>query len=134
MLYGPGENLPPLSQNFEKRRLALDAGDLHFERQPLRLGAVFILGERTSDAAAPFVEILTRKESLISLVANSYAAHLVDKNTRANEFEFLGRLVSSVPVGRLRPHTDPARLQHLCNLVRDARGLPLIDPARPAHS
>lgn len=128
MLHGPGENLPPISQNFEKRRLELDAGGLHFQEQPLCLGAIFVLGERTSDAAAPFVEMLTRKESLISLVANSYAAHLVDKNTRASEFEFLGRLVSSVPVGRLRPHSNPARLQHLCDLVRDARRLPLTDP------
>lgn len=128
MLYGPGENLPSFSQNFEKRRLALDAGGLHFEGQPLRVGAIFILGERTSDEAAPFVETMTPKESLISLVANSYAAHLVDKVTRASEFEFLGRLVSSVPMGRLRPHADPARLHHLCDLVRKARGLPLTDP------
>jgi hypothetical protein len=127
MLYGPEKILPSFSHNFDKRRLALEANNIRFEQQPLPLRAVFILGERTSDAAAPYVEPLTRQEALISLVANSYAAHLVDDDMRASEFAFLGRVVSSVAVGRLRPHTDPARLQRLCDVVRDSRPLPHTD-------
>ncbi len=130
ILYGPEKTLPSFSHNFDKRRLALKENDIRFEQQPLPLGAVFILGQRTSDTAAPFVEPLTGQEALVSLVANSYAAHLVDDDVRVSEFEFLGRVVSSVPVERLRPHTDPTRLGRLCDVVRDLQRLPRTDPAR----
>jgi hypothetical protein len=130
MLYGPEKTLPSFSHNFDKRRLALEENDIRFEQKPLPLGAVFILGPRTSDAAAPYVERLTRQEALMSLVANSYAAHLVDDDVRGSEFAFLGRVVSSVPVVRLRPHTDPTRLGRLCDVVRDVRPSPHTDPAR----
>jgi hypothetical protein len=121
MLYGPGKILPSFSHNFEKRRLALEENNIRFEQQPLPLGAIFVLGQRTSDAAAPYVEPLGHQEALISLVANSYAAHLVDDDVRAIEFSFLGCVVSSIRVGRLRPHSDPARLQLLCDVVRDSQ-------------
>lgn len=130
MLYGAGKILPSFSHNFDKRRLALDENDIRFERQPLPLGAIFILGKRISDATAPYLESLTGQEALVSLVANSYAAHLVDSDVRASEFAFLGRVVSSVPVKRLRPHTDPSRLLHLCEIVRDGQRLSRTDPAR----
>ena len=118
-LYGPDKGLPSFSQYFDKRRLALGANDLKFEDQALPLGAIFLLGKRTPDEAAPYLEALTPQEGLLSLVANSYAGHLVDAATRASEFALLGRVVSTVPIRRLRPHTDPARIQRLCDLISD---------------
>lgn len=120
MLYGPGKTLPSFSANFEKCMVSLIENALHFEKQPLSLAAIFLLGERSADPAAPLLESLTPQQSLISLVANSYATHLLDDAMRAREFALLGRLLSRVPVRRLRPHQDPARLDRLCGLVEDA--------------
>jgi hypothetical protein len=38
---------------------------------------------------------------------------------RAKEFDVLGRLVTSVPVRRVFPHSDPSRIFDLCRLIRD---------------
>jgi hypothetical protein len=137
-LYGPEKALPSFSRNFDKRRLALGAKELKFEEKALPLGAIFLLGDRTSDEAAPYLESPTPQEALVALVANSYAGHLVDVATRASEFALLGRVVSTVPIRRLQPHTDPARIQRLCDLVSDlvsdAPGSTQTDRARPARS
>jgi hypothetical protein len=81
------------------------------------LGALFILGERTTLPDAPRIEPLVPKEGLLSLVANSYATNLLDKDMRAVEFEFLGRMLQRVPVQRLIPHEDPAQIGRLCDVV-----------------
>ena len=46
---------------------------------------------------------------------------LIERDQRAVEFDVLSRLVKSVPVRRIVPHSDPARLLALCEIVeRDA--------------
>jgi hypothetical protein len=134
MVYGPDKKVPRFSQAFDKRRLALDTNELKFEEQTLPLKAVFILGERTRDAAAPFLETLKPRDALLSLVANSYAAHLVDNQTRGGELALFGRLVASVPIRRLRPHADAARLPLLCDLVCDTLASGAASVTESAHS
>jgi hypothetical protein len=62
------------------------------------------------------------------LIANTYATKLMDKQMRAREFELLTRVVSHVPVRRVTPHADPARINELCDrilndfLATDLRG------------
>jgi hypothetical protein len=57
----------------------------------------------------------------LELVQNTYMNWLLDKRQRAAELDILSRLASSVPVRRLIPHTDPARIDLLCDLiVRDS--------------
>ncbi len=117
ILYGPDKTLPSFSPNYDKRQLSLAENRLQFEEQPRRLGAIFLLGERVAEPAAPFLESLTPQEKLVSLVANSYASVLLNQEMRAREFALLGRLLSVVPVQRLRPSQDPARIDLLCNVV-----------------
>ena len=45
-----------------------------------------------------------------------------DKEMRAQEFALLGRLITSVPVRRLRPNEDPSQIDKLCALVSEAYG------------
>src|SRR6188474_787345 len=106
-LYGSETHLPRLTPNWDK--CYLDLND-NFQREPLRLAAIYHLGERRHDATAPFVQTLDRAEGLMSLVANTYATKLMDKQMRAREFEVLTRVVSNVPLRRITPHTDPARI------------------------
>lgn len=129
MLYGSEKTLPSFSENFDKRMLSLAGEHLKFEENPLPLGAVFLLGEKSADAAAPFVETLPQRESLLALVANSYATNLLDTEMRAREFELLGRLVASVPVWRLRAHESASKIDTLCDVV-----LHTWDNAPPLHA
>jgi hypothetical protein len=119
MLYGPNKELPSFSPNYDKRQLLLAENCLRFQDKQVQLGAVFLLGERVADSSAPFVEKLPAREVLVSLVANSYATNMLDKDMRAQEFELFGRLVTSVPVWRLRPHEDGSKIGLLCDVIRE---------------
>jgi hypothetical protein len=119
MLYGSEKRLPSFSANYHKRQLLLEENRLRFQEKQTPLGAVFLLGERVADPSAPFVETLPAGEVLVALVANSYATNMLDKNMRACEFEVLGRLVTTVPVWRLRPHEDGSRIGRLCDLIEE---------------
>jgi len=116
-LYGSGKTLPAFSANWDKRRLALADNQLSFAARALPLSAIFLLGERSADDEAPFVEPSPLRENWLSLVAESYATNLIDADMRAREFELLGRLVAAVPIIRLRPHRDAARVDRLCELI-----------------
>ena len=118
-LYGSETHLPKLTPNWEKCYLDLTERPEQFQRKPLPLAAIYQLVGRSDDRAAPFVARVDRTEGLISLVANSYATKLMDKQMRAREFELLTRVLNSVPLRRVTPHTDPARIPELCDSILD---------------
>lgn len=120
MLYGAGKNLPSFSGNWDKRVLSPVDQSIQFAKQSFPLGAIFILDERSRNPLAPFVESLPLKESLVSLVANSYATRLLSSEMRAREFKFLGGVILSVPVFRVCPHEEPARIDRLCDSICEA--------------
>jgi hypothetical protein len=133
MLYGPDKTLPAFSANWDKRVLSLTEHRLRFEERSLPLGAIFLLGERSSDAAAPFLQTPTAQESLVALVANSYATGMLDKEMRAQEFALLGRMLASVPVRRVRPQEESTQIDRLCEVIQDGY-LPLISQPLPPLS
>ena len=113
-LYGSETHLPKLTPNWDKCYLDLRG---KFQEKPLPLAAIYQLGERRHDARAPFVETLDRAEGLMSLIANTYATKLMDKQMRAREFELLSRVIGHVPVRRVTPHADAGRISELCNTI-----------------
>jgi len=115
-LYGNETHLPKLTPNWDKCYLDLNE---QFQQQPLTLAAIYLLGERRDDAAAPLIETLDRAEGLMSLVANTYATKLMDKDMRAREFELLTRVLNNVPLRRVTPHSDAARIPELCGRIVD---------------
>ncbi len=117
LLYGAEKKLPSFSANYDKRQLQLRENRLRFEETPMPLGAIYLLGERVADPAAPFVETLPLQDALVGLVVNSYATNLLDKKMRAREFELLTRLVNTVPVWRLRPNQDGSQIGRLCEVI-----------------
>jgi hypothetical protein len=113
MLYGLEAKVPDFSANFSKRRLSSRA----FEHSAVPLGTIFILGERSSELGVPRAAELPMQERLLALVANSYGTSVLDKTERAKEFELFGRMLGSIPVRRLYPHSDPAYLDRLCDVI-----------------
>jgi hypothetical protein len=131
MLYGSSDALPRLSPGWDKRCLALGERGTRFEGRPLPLGAIYLLGERRSHPA-PYVEAVRPKSALVSLLADTFANKILDREMRAREFEVLGRLTSTVPVRRVFPHSDAARLRDLCRVIENDFAA-LTDSTR-AHS
>jgi hypothetical protein len=115
MLYGPEKRLPAFSRDWDKRVLSLAEDRLGFQEKSLPLGAIFILAERGSDTA---LEMPTPRESLVALIANSYATGIQDTEMRAQEFALLGRILASVPVRRVRPHQDPSKIDRMCEVIQ----------------
>jgi hypothetical protein len=118
ILYGPEKTLPAFSANWDKRVLSLTEDHLRFEEKSLPLGAIFLLGEKSSDGAAPFLETPRAQECLVELVANSYATGMLDKEMRSQEFRLLGRMLANVPVRRVRPEKDSTQIDRLCEVIR----------------
>ena len=113
-LYGSETHLPKLTPNWDK--CYLDLND-NFQQEPLRLAAIYHLSERRGETTAPRIQTLDRAEGLMSLVANTYATKLMDKQMRAREFHVLSRLLTNVPLRRVTPHTDPDRIPQLCDSI-----------------
>lgn len=116
MLYDSPEALPRLLPNGDKRRMSLGVEGTRFEKRCLPLGAIYVLGERRSDPA-PYVEVIRLQNALLTLVAETYANKILDRETRAEEFALLGRLVTTVPIRRVYANADASRLKELCKII-----------------
>lgn len=119
VLYGASDALPLLTPNWDKRYLDLTKNGCRFQPEPLPLAAIYFLGERCDEPLAPFVGALPAREGLMMLVANTYTNYLLDQTMRAREFDVIGRLAPQVPLRRITPHADPARLPELCQTIID---------------
>ena len=118
MLYGSAEELPRFLGDWDKRCLLLGKEGSRYEDRSLPLGAIYVLGARRPDPA-PYIEELRPQSALLSLIADTYANKILDRNMRAKEFEVLGQLVSSVAVRRVYPNNDPARIEDLCRIIQE---------------
>jgi hypothetical protein len=116
MLKGNANSLPLITPNWEKRFLPLDGITATHDAQNRPLGAIYILAPREAHHA-PRVEEVRSRDVLLELVQNTYMNWLLDRRQRAAEFALLSRLVSHVPVRRIVPHREPARIDVLCDLI-----------------
>jgi hypothetical protein len=122
MLFGNDQALPRLSPSWEKRGLDLLAEGYQFQSEPLPLGAVYFLGGRRRDPAAPMVQAMSAADGLITLLTNSYAVNLPGGAARGREFISFGRVAAQYPLKRIIPHADPTRLISLCSTILEDLG------------
>jgi len=116
-LLGSPDALPLLTPNWDKRYLPLDGVRAYFEAEPKPLGVIYLLSPRSNESDAPHIEEISPRDALLSLVQNTYMNWLLNRDQRAAEFDVLSKIVNQIPVRRLIPHADPARLQALCDLI-----------------
>lgn len=120
MICGEDAKLPNLLPGFEKQRFTPSV----FRDSPVPVGAIFVLGERSTGENLPRIEELSLREQLLALVANSYATRILSEKSRADEFQLFGRMVGAIPIRSLLAHSDPARLSSFCELIeRECRSL-----------
>lgn len=117
ILFGTESALPALTPNWAKRGLAMEAAGLDIVKETVPLGLVLLVAARAEDSRAPRIEAVRGGEALLELVSNSYANYLLDATERAAELRAVGRLASSVPIRRLVPHADAARLGETVKMI-----------------
>ena len=121
-LFGSADACPLLVRGWDKRYLDLAASGAFCER-PLRLAAIYAIGERTNEPPEAVIESLPRREALLRLIANAYTGHLPGAHRRRDEFEVFGRLAADVPTRLVRPG-DWDSLKRLPDMVlEDLAGL-----------
>ena len=110
--------LPKITPNWEKQFLSLDGKLAEFEKQDRQLAAVYLLAPRRQEDSAPRIEEISSREAVLQLVRNTYMNYLLGAKQREMEFDAIARLVSRLVVRRLIPHSDPAKLSMMCDLLQ----------------
>jgi hypothetical protein len=116
-LFGTADALPRLTPSWDKRFLELDGKRAIFAGRRHPLGAIYLISPRCSESDAPRIEYLEKSEALLALVQNTYMNWVLNTRQRAEEFDALSKVVSEVPVRRIVPHSDPALIERLCELI-----------------
>jgi len=116
-LLGSAHALCQVSPTWGKCYLPLDGNLAKFESERRPLGAIYLLAPRTADHSGPRIKDISAREAFLHLVRNTYMNWLLDREQRAAEFAVLSQLATQVPVRRIVPHVDPARLAALCDLI-----------------
>lgn len=133
-LYGAPDALPRLTPLWDKCGMPLHPARDEFHSGTTPISTIYILGERSSAPAAPFIETLPPAEALRWLIGNTYNSYALTPAMRATEFDLLGRLVRNIPVRRVIPHTDFTALTRLCAaLIEDFCSGPHLNAQSPAE-
>jgi hypothetical protein len=123
-LYGDVQTLPRvaplggLDDSWDKRYVDLRPGR-EFQPAAKPLAAIYLLGERSAEVSAPRIEAMSAPDAFVALINQTYANYALDAPMRAGEFQALGRLVRALPVRKVTPHADPARLMDMCRAILD---------------
>jgi hypothetical protein len=116
-LFGTPDRLPVLAPEWPKQYLDFSQPEYIFQDQPLPVGRIYLLGDRSDQPSAPQIEPLELTESLLGLVTNLYTANFPDPQMRASSFELFSQMVRQIPIRRLTPHRDISRLSQMCDLI-----------------
>lgn len=134
-LFGSEDALPRITPTWDKHYLPLGQNGHHFASNPMPLGAIYILDSREPTLTAPVVVPVSSKDALITLVANTYVNYLLDRDMRRTEFDVLSRVVSGIPVRRIRRPDDPSAILDFCGRIADdAKRVMAAVPANAASA
>ena len=117
-LFGDANRMPRIVPTWDKRFLDLASGPFAFQREPLRLAAIYLL----EPGAEPAIEPVSARDALVRIVADTYATYLLDRERRAGEFDFVSRMAERVRVRLLRRGADLRDAGRVRELVVDDLG------------
>jgi len=117
MLVGDETRLPLITPTWDKRAFVAGAFGGGVADAPVPLAAIVLLAPREAGDRAPRMERVHGIEALMPVVAETSANYLLDAAMRAAELPMLSHLLARVPVFRLTPNSDPARLPRLVDVV-----------------
>jgi len=130
VLFGSEGALPRITPTWGKRYMMLGGNGFGFATKPLPLRAIYLLGARETNLAAPVIEEVTGGDAFAGLVANTYVNYLLDREMRSQEFDMLSRVVAGIPIRRVRPTADPSAVFDLCEAIAaDARRMMVPAPS-----
>ncbi len=130
VLFGSEGALPRITPTWGKRYMMLGDNGFGFATKPLPLRAIYLLGARETNLAAPVIEEVAGGDAFAGLVANTYVNYLLDREMRSQEFDVLSRVVARIPIRRVRPPADPSAVFDLCEAIAaDARRMMVPAPS-----
>lgn len=118
-LFGNESALPRITPTWGKCYLASNHAGCRFATEPVPLRAIYVLSARETELTKPILEDLTGNDAFMTLVANTYINHLLDRNMRSRDFAVFGRLIGAIPVRRIRSSTNPLAVASLCESIAD---------------
>ena len=130
LLFGSPDALPRIMSGWDKRRFPAQQAGHRNGNGDVPLGVLYILARR--DAESPsFFEPIEARESLMTLIANTYATGVLDRDLRSREFAAIGRLARFVPIRRAYVPRDPQQFQAFAEaLQRDLLALASLEHPR----
>lgn len=132
-LFGSEDALPRITPTWEKRYLPLGQNGHHFTSSAMPLRAIYILESRDKTLATPLIEEVSGEQAFMALVANTYVNYLLDQDMRRTEFDVLSRVVSGIPVRRVRAPEEPSAVFGLCETIAaDAKRVTAVASANAA--
>ena len=133
-LFGSENALPRITPTWDKHYLPLGGNGHHFNSNPLPLGAIYLLDGRDETLTAPIIEEVSGEQAFMALVANTYVNYLLDQDMRRTEFDVLSRIVSQIPVQRVRPQDEPSAIFELCEAIAADAKRVMISTAANANA
>jgi hypothetical protein len=103
-----------------------------FEQRALPLAGIYFLSEPISDVPGPKVAAMSGDESLMTLIANSWATRVLNPSMRAREFETLSQVTATVPLRGLHAGAKPSAPEALFEVILKDFHEMNSEPAIPA--
>lgn len=117
-LKGIPNELPKLMSNWDKCYLDLTTTSYQFQCGTAPLKIIYILDWSTDNASENVKISPVAPSAAVSLLAaNTYRNELLNSEMKSNEFLFLGRLASLIPMKKIQPVDDIATISDLLEAI-----------------
>ena len=118
-LFGSEDALPRITPDdpaWDKRFVDLSAEPFRFCSREVPLAALYV-GVHDEGAGRPVLEEVSGRETLLTMLSNSYSHRMPGREMRAGDFDRLARLAQHVPLRRFRMGEGFGHLDELCTLL-----------------
>lgn len=117
-LKGVPNELPELMSNWDKCYLDLATTSYQFQHGSVPLKVIYILDWSTDNTSGNIkISPVDPSAAVPLLAANTYRNELLNSEMKGNEFHFLSRLASLIPIRKIQPVDDIASIPRLLEAI-----------------